>query len=298
VDAPAGAPAEIAQFADAFREMLRQLGHSREQLAKSAQLAAVGRLSASVVHELRNPLSGIRMNAQLLAGSVPPDAAKSFTLIVREIDRMDLYLQELLALASGAGAAAGKPVPAEVALAEPVRSVTSLLAGRLRHARVEAEVALAPGLPSVLGDANGIRQVILNLMLNALEAMPDGGRIRLTAEMKENGELRIENNALKAEGKGLASCSCGTESNSPFARHSSFPVVRFSVADSGTGVMLPEPGTDIFAPFTSTRPKGTGLGLYICRQLVEGMGGRIGYDSSADGAIFWFELPAAGKGDT
>ncbi len=267
VETPAGAPAEIAQFADAFREMLRQLGHSREQLAKSAQLAAVGRLSASVVHEMRNPLSGIRMNAQLLAGSVPPEAAKSFTLIVREIDRMDIYLQELLALASGAGAAAGKAPPrTAVALAEPVRSVAALLAGRLRHARVEAENALPPELPPVLGDANGIRQVVLNLMLNALEAMPDGGRIRLSAE------------PVAASGGAPAS-------------------VRFSVADGGSGVVLPEAGADIFAPFTSTRPKGTGLGLYICRQLVEGMGGRIGYENTAGGAVFWFELPAAGQGE-
>ena len=68
-------------------------------------------------------------------------------------------------------------------------------------------------------------------------------------------------------------------------------MVCFSVSDTGPGVALPAPDTDIFDPFVSTRAKGTGLGLYICRQIIESQGGRIGYDSTPAGATFWFELP-------
>ena len=266
VTMPAGAPVEIAQFADAFGELLRRLEHSREQLARTAQLAALGRLAASVVHELRNPLSGIRMNAQLLADAVPPETAKSLELIIREVDRMDLYLQELLGLASGAGvpglrenAAAGP-----VRLEEVAQSVLVLMEARLRHARVETVAEFAPDLPAVRADANKLRQVILNLVLNAMEAMSDGGKIRLSA------------------------VSVNTQ---PETRNSQPGFLHFSVADSGPGVTLPSPDTDIFEPFVSMRPKGTGLGLYICRQIIESQGGRIGYDSTLQGAVFWFELP-------
>lgn len=68
--------------------------------------------------------------------------------------------------------------------------------------------------------------------------------------------------------------------------------VRFEVADAGRGVKVPG-GADIFEPFVTTKPQGTGLGLYICRQAVEAFGGRIGYDSSPEGSTFWFELPGA-----
>ncbi len=263
VTVPPGAPAEIEQFACAFRGLLRQLEQSREQLARTAQLAALGRLSASVVHELRNPLSGIKMNAQLVADGAPPETAQSLALIIREVERMDLYLQELLGLASGAGAAGSRENDgAPVRLEEAARSVLALLEGRLRHGRVTAVAEFAPGLPAVRGDANKARQVILNLVLNAVEAMTDGGRIRLSAAPAPGS---VEDGAF----------------------------IRFSVADSGPGVVLPDSGTDIFDPFVSTRPKGTGLGLYICRRIIGGMGGRIGYDSTLQGATFWFELPAA-----
>jgi two-component system sensor kinase FixL len=68
--------------------------------------------------------------------------------------------------------------------------------------------------------------------------------------------------------------------------------VRFSVSDTGKGVHVPD-GTDVFEPFVTTKPGGVGLGLYVCRRNVERHGGRIGYDSSAEGTTFWFELPAA-----
>jgi len=179
-------------------------------------------------------------------------------LILREIDRMDLYLQELLGLAGNPSAAFRAPgsaaaVRESVSLADLAESVLSLLEGRLRHAGVEVRRDFAD-VPAVRADGNQLRQVILNLVINAIEAMPAGGVVQL----------------------GLAS-SAGQ--------------VRFSVTDSGGGVHLP-PGADPFEPFVTTKLSSAGLGLHLCKQILSDHGGKIGYKSSETGAEFWFELAA------
>ena len=108
--------------------------------------------------------------------------------------------------------------------------------------------------PAVRADAGKIRQVVLNLMLNALDAMPSGGRVTLAAEAAPGGR------------------------------------VRFSVSDTGGGVQVAV-GTDIFEPFVSGKQGGTGLGLYVCRRIVRQHEGEIGYRTSPEGSTFWFELP-------
>ncbi len=250
-------PAELAHLARSFDRLMGQLAQARGEIARSAGLASLGKLAASVAHELRNPLSGIRMNAQVLAEEQQRSdrADPSVDLIIREIDRIDLYLQEMLALAASgrteAPAGAGSPVR----LDELADAVVELVAGRARHAGVEIERSYDPSAPPALADANRIRQVVLNLLLNALEATPRGGRVTLTLE------------------------ACGQAA------------VRFSVRDSGGGV---REGLDVFEPFVTTREDGAGLGLYICRQIVQAGGGRIGYDSTPAGATFWIELPREG----
>ena len=101
---------------------------------------------------------------------------------------------------------------------------------------------------------------MLNLLLNALDAMPHGGRLGLAVRPTDGGGVRLE------------------------------------VADTGSGVQVP-PGADIFEPFVTTKRRGTGLGLYICRRTIEALGGRIGYRSTPNGSTFWFELPAVGGGE-
>lgn len=261
--AAAGGPVELRQFAAAFDRLLDQLARSRRQLAQSAQLAALGRLSASVVHELRNPLSGIKMNATVLAGRLAREgrSEKSLELIGREVDRMNLYLEELLALAGNAAAvretqALDRARCPEVRLDELADSVLVLLGGRMKHAGVAVETALDPDALTVRGDAGRLRQVLLNLFLNALEAMPGGGTVRLASLRTPQGAVRV------------------------------------TVEDTGGGVKLPAGAEgSLFEPFVSTKPKGGGLGLYICRQIIAAHGGRIGYENTAAGARFWVELP-------
>ncbi len=258
----AAAPAEIAALAASFDDLLGRLEAARGQLARSARLAALGQLAASVAHELRNPLSGIRMNAQVLAEELARAGRSDESLdrILREAERMQGDLDELLGLAAGKADARDAPLdPASLAavrLEDAAELVLGLLGARCRHARVETACDWDPGVPAVRGDEALLRQVVMNLVLNAVDATAAGGRVVLATRRTAEGG------------------------------------VRFTVADSGAGVRMSD-GQDVFDPFVSTKADGVGLGLYVCRRNVERHGGRIGYTSGAEGTTFWFELPAA-----
>ncbi len=252
-------PSEVARLADSFDHLLDRLAKVQSKLAQSERLAALGRVSAGVAHELRNPLSGIKMNIRLLQDELGGEkaCAESIGVISREIERMDLYLQELMDIASGSDSS-GKDITARrgklspVSIPEAVDSVMGLLSGRCRHMGITVSTDYQPALPAVLADSTRIRQVLMNLIINAAEAMPDGGTIKLSAY---------------TTGKNF---------------------VRTSISDSGGGVKA---DADIFEPFVSTKDNGAGLGLYICKQIIVACGGDIGYENAGSGATFWFELP-------
>jgi signal transduction histidine kinase len=251
-------PQEVAKLTESYEGLMSQLAEARNRLARSARMATLGQMSASVAHELRNPLSGIKMNARVLADELARHGIhdESLDIMRREIDRMEAYLNELLGLASR------QEMPAEapdrrsaVRLDELADSVVSLLESRCRQGAITVERQYDAGAVPAWGDAARLRQVVLNLVLNAIEAMPSGGRLGLRVEPCEEG-------------------------------------VRLSVSDTGTGVRVPE-GTDVFEPFVSSKRGGTGLGLHICRTIVERHAGRIGYRSSQGGSTFWVVLPGA-----
>jgi signal transduction histidine kinase len=255
-------PTEIVRLAKSFDRLVARLEEARRKLARSSRLATVGQLSAAMAHELRNPLSGIRMNARVLADELAKSGTRDSGLdrIIGEADRMDLYLEELLSLAGGTG----QPVPLDVtrlphvSLEDVGESVLGLMERRCRHGNVEVRRQWSASPRKVRADETLVRQVILNIVLNALDAMPAGGVLTVSTR-QDDGET-----------------------------------VRFSASDTGTGVQVPE-GTDVFEPFVTTKPRGVGLGLYVCKRNVERHRGRIGYDSTGQGATFWFEL-AAGDG--
>jgi len=116
---------------------------------------------------------------------------------------------------------------------------------------------LGADVPPVRAGETQVRQVVGNLLLNALDATPPGGTVTLAT--RHRPEERT---------------------------------VRFTVADTGPGVRVPE-GEDLFDPFVTTKTDGVGLGLYVCRRNVEACGGHIDYDSGQEGTRFWFDLPAA-----
>lgn len=247
---------EIVRLAGAFHHLLKRLNVAQESLARSERLATLGKVCVSVAHEIRNPLSGIKMNVRVLQDELTDSPGRvGLDVILREIERMELYLQELM------GAAEPPSTGASVSTAkvsELCDSVLTLLAGRCRHAHVRVTRTFPDTEPMIVADASCIRQCIMNLMVNAIEAMPGGG------------DLRVEVVPAGAQ-------------------------VRLHVGDTGAGVRC-EPGTDVFEAFVSGKPNGVGLGLYLARQAVEANGGRIGYESTSAGSTFWIELPQATAG--
>ncbi len=254
-------PPELAQLARSFDTLVERLAEARHRLARSTRLATVGQLSAAVAHELRNPLSGIKMNAQVLAEELAKSGVTDSGLdrIIREVERMNVYLEELLELA-GDEVKPDRPLELpqlpRLRLESVAESALGLVERRCQHGHIEVERRWSKDAAWVRASEPQLRQVILNLVLNAIDAMPAGGRL--------------------------------TVATSPGAAGG----VRLAVTDTGKGVQVTD-NKDLFEAFVTTKTAGIGLGLYVCRRNIVRHHGRIGYDSSVSGTTFWFELPTA-----
>lgn len=206
------------------------LGIWAERRVQAEHTLALVRLLASVAHEVRNPLGGIRSLARGLAGRRPQDA-EELELIASEAERLAHLADSLRAV--------GLPVRTQRRPVEPdalVASALKLCAGQLEHRRVAVEVELG-GAARVMADPDQVRQVVLNLVLNAADAQPAGGRVRLQSVV-----------------------SAGSWA--------------LSVTDAGPGV-APELKARLFEPFVSGKAKGLGVGLYLSRRLAEANGARL-----------------------
>jgi two-component system, OmpR family, sensor kinase len=229
------------------------LEHSRDQLARQENLAAMGRLTAGIAHEIRNPLGIIRGAGQhlqrVLAERGVADEVAAF--IPEEVDRLDRILTGYLAFGADA------PVePEDVDLAQLARRTARLLESELRAGGVTVRVAEPLPSARLRGDPRRLQQVLLNLLLNARDAMPGGGEVVL---------------ALASEG----------------GRHC------LTVTDAGEGL---EAGARerAFDPFWTTKEKGSGLGLAVSRRLAREHGGDLTLADRADGrgCVARLELPA------
>jgi signal transduction histidine kinase len=246
---------ELGLLAREFNAMAASLGRQREELRRAERLAAVGRISAQITHEIRNPLNAIGLNAELLAeeleaGKAPEEARQLVDAISREVDRLNGVAEEYLTFAR-----LPRPSLGRMDLNEVVGSLLGFLAPELKAAGVEVVRELAPGALGVRADEGQLRAVFLNLLRNSREAMPGGGRV--TVRTRRSGE------AVEAE-----------------------------VADTGGGIP-PEVVTRIFEPFYSTKERGTGLGLAFVHQVLTEHGGTIRCESAAGrGTTFTLRFPA------
>ena len=257
ISAAAGVLAAAAGIwlATAYQKLLARLEQAKQRLARAENIALAGRLSASVVHELRNPLSGIKMNAQVLAEDLRERGIddEGLALIIQEINRMDLYLDRLSGMA-GDAPPTGTPTTTDVN--DAIASLEQLLAGKCRHLAMTLKITGLPLPPAATVPCSTaeLRQVLLNLLLNALDASPPGSSITL---------------ATRLAGQ----------------------TVRFTVTDQGAGVHPPAEA-DIFAPFVSTKQHGCGLGLHVVRNILERHGGAITWENlPGGGARFQASLP-------
>jgi two-component system NtrC family sensor kinase len=226
------------------------------QLAQAEKLSTIGELVSGIAHELNNPLASVLGYAQLLeSAAADPRVSKRVGIIHAEARRCQKIVQNLLSFARR-----HDPERKPFSLNEVVESVLGLVAYQLRVANVRVERALDPELPSVLGDAHQIRQVVLNLVTNAYQAIRDTGR----------------------EGRVLVRTSVARPG-----------WVDLIVQDDGPGIAEADRGR-IFDPFFTTKGagQGTGLGLSLASGTVTAHGGRIEVESKAgEGAMFRVELP-------
>jgi signal transduction histidine kinase len=237
--------------------VIQRLQQREREVLRADQLAAVGQVAAGVAHELRNPLTSVKMLVQTgLEGERPSGLPpEDLAIIEHEVRRMEACIQTFLDFA--------RPPSAErrrTDLLPVVRRALALVEGRARRQKVLCKADLPPGPVELLIDAEQVHQVLVNLLLNALDAMPQGGTVTV-------------------EVRGPA-----PESRS----------ARVRVRDTGAGIP-PEIRARLFEPFVSSKETGLGLGLSICRRLVEANGGAIEGDNLPEGgAAFTFSLPADG----
>ncbi|HET9327496.1 MAG TPA: ATP-binding protein [Candidatus Eisenbacteria bacterium] len=244
---------------------IRDLSQSRrmqQELRRHERLATLGQLSTGVAHEIRNPLTGIGTSAQVLLGRFEPrdERARFVRVILDEVARLDRIVNSLLQYARPR-----EPELKPTALATCIEHVLELAADPVERAGVRVELDVARGLGPVYIDPDLVTQVLLNVTLNAVQAMPQGGRLRY--------EVRRVRRRGPPRGAGRRASDRSRRNGRAVARPwSVFQQVR--VIDTGVGIprgIL----SKLFDPFFSTKPGGTGLGLSICQTIMHEHGGSI-----------------------
>ncbi|MBI2502740.1 MAG: MCP four helix bundle domain-containing protein [Candidatus Latescibacteria bacterium] len=239
-------------------ETRTSLEHSRNQLLQAEKLASVGKLAASVAHEIRNPLTSLKMRLYSLRQAFGTDPLHSddFQVVSDEISRLERIIRSFLEFSR----------PPELQLQpQPLAPLLDRTLDLCGHRLFEKDLALTrqdgAGLPEVLADADQLKQVFINLLNNASEALPEGGQLLISSAPKQDPEGRA------------------------------MVVVRF--ADNGPGIP-PELQAHVFEPFFTTKDEGTGLGLCIAARIMARHQGRLVLESStARGSTFAVWIPVA-----
>jgi signal transduction histidine kinase len=243
-----------------------------QQMKERDRLAALGEMAAGLAHEIRNPLAAIKGAIQLLvpdarrlaaAPEADPGQTREFLgIILEEVNRLNGVVTQFLDYSRPS-----KPTLLPGDVNDILQRTLRLLSGEV-PAQVELAVDLAADLPRVSCDAEQLRQVFLNLALNALEAMPGGGRLAVSTRLARDDVSLWRDSPRRAD------------------------VVEVRFRDTGPGI--PEEEREhVFVPFYTTKQKGTGLGLAICQRIVKSHGGTIGVrPAPGGGAEFVIGLPA------
>jgi two-component system, NtrC family, sensor kinase len=247
---------EIGALAGAFGRMTDNLRQSRAALVQSEKLASIGEMAAAVAHGLRNPLASLRAAAQMVRQHPEaPSSREHLDAIIEEVDRLDRRISHLLSFS--------RPAPFHPLQENVSRLVEGLLPAfsqLLRERGVELQLDLPGTLPEVRVDPMQLEQALVEIVSNALDAMPSGGRLRIAASV---------------DGPGAAA-----------------GYVTIEIADTGPGIpdhVLPS----VCEPFFTTRQEGTGLGLAIAKRYVEQNGGRLEITSRPGATSVRVRLPAA-----
>jgi signal transduction histidine kinase len=247
--------ADMVRLNRELETKISQLERTQVQLVQSEKLASIGEMAAAVAHGLRNPLASLRAAAQVVRRHPEsPSSSEHLDAIIEEVDRLDRRISHLLSFS--------RPAPFRPTNESVARLVEALLPAfseQLRERTVELAVEIPPTLPEVRVDPMQLEQVLVELVSNALDAMPSGGRLRIGASLSDS-----------ATG----------------------PEVAIEVSDTGSGIpdnVLPS----VCEPFFTTRADGTGLGLAIAKRYVEQNGGRLEIESRPGATKVQVRFPAA-----
>lgn len=260
---------EVGRLIQGFNAMVSHLDQTQRelkqyhyrQLEQADRLASCGEMATGLAHEIKNPLAGIRGAIDVLADDYPPEDPRREVMgqIREQVNRMNKTVSDLLCF--------GRPGQPEFSSADinDLIKQTLLFIGQHPEAKLINRIEeLTRGLAPVWIDQKQLQQVIFNIVLNAVQAMTDGG------------VLTVRSDQVSYEGQGW---------------------VRVEICDTGPGISAAEQDK-IFTPFYTTRTQGTGLGLPICRQLMESNGGALRVDSRlGQGTCFTLELPVIAPQD-
>ncbi|MDZ7362275.1 MAG: ATP-binding protein [candidate division KSB1 bacterium] len=238
---------------------MADLEKNRKLLARSEKMAALGKVAASVAHEIRNPLTAIKMLIYSLREELTTDdeKRKDLAVVLKEIDRLERFVQNFLQFARPPD-----PILTATNVRETVHDTLTLLAPRLQQNRIEVNEVHRSDHQNILADADQVKQVVMNLILNAIEEMPNGGR--LTTET-----LRTRATGGDGEKEWL----------------------QIRISDTGKGIPA-ELLDSIFDPFVSGRKNGIGLGLSVAYQIATRHQGWIEATNNKNGgATFTVCLP-------
>ncbi|MBP7147974.1 MAG: HAMP domain-containing histidine kinase [Acidobacteria bacterium] len=245
---------EFGELGQAFNEMAASIQRQLERMQRTEQMVLVGELAAGLAHEIKNPLAGMKVAVEVLSAEagVPDEDRDVLRQMKVEVERLESLMKSFLSFARPP-----KPHPQEVDVNGVVRNALAFYVRTPRVGqvvpRIEVVQELRP-LPPTLADPSQLQQVLLNLLLNAAEAMSSGGTLTVRTLVDQDA-------------------------------------IRIDVADTGRG-FDPQQAEKMFQPFFTTKPRGTGLGLAICRQLIEQQSGTIAAaPNPGGGALFTVRLP-------
>jgi signal transduction histidine kinase len=249
---PSGGVFQVLESWMDITESVEQETAIRQQAAENEKLAALVQLSAGVIHEVANPLAAIRTTIDVMEKELPAGSSQRFEAVRNKIDDLGRFLRTFSLYARP-----GKPHLHPSNIQTILRSVVQLLEDEARRRQVEVVERYDENMGLVQASPLQLQQVFINLLINAFDAMPEGGRVTIFAEGQTDGILAV------------------------------------SVADTGIGIPPAQLGR-IFEPFFSTKPSGTGLGLAIVQQIVKAHGAELKVSSNpGSGTAFTIRFPAA-----
>lgn len=236
--------------------LLRERLHQNERMFRAEQLATIGQFAAGIAHELRNPLTAIRSTVQFLASDFANDSEQKQLAdgLLDEVDRLNKIIGNLLVLARPTDSS-----PQDIDVTEEIRGCLSFVEAKSRSQGVTLKTDFREGIPKVSCNPAELRQVLLNVIMNGFQAMPDGGTLSICATTMTPGGNRI--------------------------------LMEF--ADQGAGIP-PDLRQKVLEPFFTTKPDGTGLGLAICNGIIKRYNGEIWVDQAeGGGTVVRIALPAS-----